>query len=149
MENSSFFHNAFLGDGLCNVLDGQMGGDKGYTQCLVHQNHQRLMTFTHASLDILRMARKMKAWALNGSLVDGGCHQHVIELAAIVCHSAVECFQGSCTSFLRGLPELYFRLFIETGQEIQASVASLLGTIDDGKGNLQIECFAMIGSNLG
>ena len=43
VENGSLLNNGLLRNGICHVLDSQMGGYQRYAQGVVHQNHERLL----------------------------------------------------------------------------------------------------------
>ena len=149
VENGSLFDNALLGNRFGYVLDGQMRGNKSYTQRLVHQNHQCLLTFAHAGFDILRMTGEVETRTLDSRFVDWGSHQHIVEFAAIIRHRFVQRLQSCSTSFLRGLTYFYLDFIVEASQQVHSSVASLLRMIDDGVGHFQIERLTMIGRYLG
>ena len=149
VENGCLLNDSFLGDGLCHVLNGQVGSHQSYAQGFVHQNHEGFLAFAHTGLDILRVSRKLKFWTLDGGLVDGRRDQYVVQFVSEVGHRLVECFQGSQTSLFRGLTNLDLHVFIEAVQQVQTSVACFFGMVDDAEVRLQVERFAVIGGNLG
>ena len=149
MEDGGFLDDSLLGDGLCHVFNRQVGGDQCHAQVLVHEYHKRLFAFAYAGLNVLGVSRELKSRTLYSSLVDRCSHQYVIKSAAEVGHSSVECHEGCLSSLLRGLSEFYLHLVVETCQQVQSSVACLLGRVDDAEVGLQFQRLAMVCSNLG
>ena len=150
IEQSELLYETLLIDGGRHVLQRDVAGGKGYTHDIVDEDVESFLPVTDTALDEPLVAWEVEAVDVHVVLVDRSGDEHVEEIVFIVGDGAVDALDGSAAGILRRHAELYLHILVETWQQVELAVLSLVGAVDDAEDvALNAQRIAMVAGNLG